>query len=154
MAIKKTEYIKFGENLYEIIPPLPSGTDRGGIIASPKESIDTVEIKLGEDGKLYAPAYPDLSSIDTIQTQINEWTNRKRDLINSLAQSKRELRRAQEEIMIIEARTKEFIPIPEIVLPTSKAAMGEPIYDLFSILTQKDGKYILEQKEEEVIAHE
>jgi hypothetical protein len=64
------------------------------------------------------------------------------------------LRRAQEEIMIIEARTKEFIPIPEIVLPTSKAAMGEPIYDLFSILTQKDGKYILEQKEEEVIAHE
>lgn len=89
-----------------------------------------------------------------IQTQINDWTNRKRDLINSLAQSKRELRRAQEEIMIIEARTKEFIPIPEIVLPTTKTAMGEPIYDLFSILTQKDGKYILEQKEEEAIAHE
>lgn len=74
MAVKKTEYIKFGENLYEIIPPLPSGTDRGGIIASPKESTDTVEIKLGVDGKLYAPAYPDLSNIDTseIQAQIDE----------------------------------------------------------------------------------
>lgn len=73
MAVKKTEYIKFGENLYEIIPPLPSGTDRGGIIASPKESTDTVEIKLGGDGKLYAPAYPDLSNIDTseIQAQID-----------------------------------------------------------------------------------
>ena len=74
MAVKKTEYIKFGENLYEIIPPLPSGTDRGGIIASPKESTDTVEIKLGDDGKLYAPAYPDLSNIDTseLQAQIDE----------------------------------------------------------------------------------
>lgn len=83
-----------------------------------------------------------------IQTQINEWTARKRDLINSIAQSKRELRRVNEEIMIIETRTKEFIPVPEIVLPTDKATMGEPIYDLFSILTQKDGKYIIEQKEE------
>lgn len=74
MAVRKTEYIKFGENLYEIIPPLPSGVDRGGIIASPKESTDTVEIKLGDDGKLYAPTYPDLSSVDTsgIQTQIDE----------------------------------------------------------------------------------
>lgn len=76
MAIKQTEYIKFGENLYEIIPPLPSGTDRGGIIASPKQSTDTVEIKLGDDGKLYAPAYPDLSNIDTseIQSKIDELT--------------------------------------------------------------------------------
>jgi hypothetical protein len=85
-----------------------------------------------------------------IQTQINEWTARKRDLINSIAQSKRELRRAQEEVMIIETRTKEFIPIPELILPTDKTAMGEPIYDLFTILTQKDGKYIIEQKEEDV----
>lgn len=78
MAIKQTEYLKFGENLYEIIPPLPSGTDRGGIIASPKSSTDTVEIKLGEDGKLYAPAYPDLTDVNEttsdLQTQIDEHT--------------------------------------------------------------------------------
>lgn len=74
MAIKKTEYLKFGENLFEIIPPLPSGTDRGGIIASPKESTDTVEIKLGSDGKLYAPAYPNSTDMDTsgIQAKLDE----------------------------------------------------------------------------------
>lgn len=74
MAIKKTEYLKFGENLYEIIPPLPSGTDRGGIIASPKESTDTVEVKLGGDGKLYVPTYPPSSSADVsgVQAQIDE----------------------------------------------------------------------------------
>lgn len=53
MAIYKTDYFKFGENLYELVPPLPSETDRGGVIASPKESTDTVEAKLGDDGKLY-----------------------------------------------------------------------------------------------------
>lgn len=79
MAIKQTEYIKFGENLYEIIPPLPSGTDRGGIIASPKQSTDTVEVKLGDDGKLYVPTYPDLTNADTseLQAQIDEIANSK-----------------------------------------------------------------------------
>lgn len=83
MAIKKTEYLKFGENLYEIIPPLPSGTDRGGIIASPKESTDTVEVKLGGDGKLYVPTYPPSSSADVsgVQAQIDAL----QDIVNDKA---------------------------------------------------------------------
>lgn len=55
MAIKKTEYLKFGENLYEVIPPFASEEDRGGIIASPKTENETIEVKLGDDGKLYVP---------------------------------------------------------------------------------------------------
>ena len=79
MAIKKTDYLKFGDDLFEIVPPLPSGNDRGGIIASPKESTDTVEIKLGDDGKLYAPAYPDLTDINLseIQAQLDEISSNK-----------------------------------------------------------------------------
>ena len=60
MALK-TEFLKYRDNetgveqLYEVIPPAPTETDRGGIIASPKTAEDTVEAKLGADGKLYVP---------------------------------------------------------------------------------------------------
>ena len=56
MALK-TNYIKHGEELFEVIPPTPTETERGGIIASPKTDDENVEVKLGEDGKLYVPAY-------------------------------------------------------------------------------------------------
>ena len=58
MSIKKMDFLKFGDDLYRMIPPIPSETERGGVIASPKETTDTVEIKLGDNGKLYAPKYP------------------------------------------------------------------------------------------------
>ena len=64
MSIKKMDFLKFGDDLYEMTPPVPSETERGGIIASPKSSTETVEIKLGDDGKLYAPKYPDLTDIN------------------------------------------------------------------------------------------
>ena len=63
MSIKQTDFLKFGDDLYALIPPVPSETERGGIIASPKSSTDTVEIKLGDNGKLYAPKYPDGTSL-------------------------------------------------------------------------------------------
>ena len=53
MSILKTDYIQFGEDLYEIVPPTPTETDRGGIIASPKRESDVIEARLGDDGKLY-----------------------------------------------------------------------------------------------------
>ena len=75
MSIKQTDFLKFGDDLYALIPPVPSETERGGIIASPKSSTDTVEIKLGDNGKLYAPKYPDLTntnkSITDLQSQVD-----------------------------------------------------------------------------------
>lgn len=64
MAVNKTEYLQFGEELYEVIPPAPTETERGGIIASPKTDDENAEVKLGVDGKLYAP-----SSNVTLQPQ-------------------------------------------------------------------------------------
>lgn len=56
----KTKYIKLPDgNIYEIIPPAPTETERGGILASTATDADTVEVKLGSDGKLYVPTYPD-----------------------------------------------------------------------------------------------
>lgn len=52
MALK-TNYIKHEGELYEVIPPTPTETERGGIIASPKKASDTTEVRLGADGKLY-----------------------------------------------------------------------------------------------------
>ena len=79
MSIKQTDFLKFGDDLYALIPPVPSETERGGIIASPKSSTETVEIKLGDNGKLYAPKYPDLTninkSITDLQTQLNGKSN-------------------------------------------------------------------------------
>ena len=62
MSVLKTKFLKYidsvtnEENLYEVIPPAPTETERGGIIASPKTDLDTAEAKLGEDGKLYVNA--------------------------------------------------------------------------------------------------
>ena len=57
----KTEFLKYvdeetgAEQLYEVIPPAPTEFDRGGIFASPVTEEYTTEIRLGADGKLYAP---------------------------------------------------------------------------------------------------
>lgn len=62
MTALKTKFLKYidsvtnEEHLYEVIPPAPTETERGGIIASPKTDLDTAEAKLGEDGKLYVNA--------------------------------------------------------------------------------------------------
>lgn len=51
----KVDYIKYDGNYYKIIPDAPSSTERGGIIAELKDESYTVEVKIGEDGKLYVP---------------------------------------------------------------------------------------------------
>lgn len=56
MSILKTDFLKFGEDLYEVVPPTPSEEDRGGVIASPATEAETIEAKLGDDGKLYVGA--------------------------------------------------------------------------------------------------
>lgn len=43
--------------IYDIIPPSPTSEHRGGIIANTKTANDTVEVKIGEDGKGYVPTY-------------------------------------------------------------------------------------------------
>lgn len=54
MAIK-VESLTYKDKEYELIPPAPTSTERGGIIASAKTSDYTTEVKLGSDGKLYVP---------------------------------------------------------------------------------------------------
>ena len=50
----KSESIKYKDTKYVFIPPVPTETERGGIIASPKDDEYKEEVKLGKDGKLYA----------------------------------------------------------------------------------------------------
>lgn len=63
MKIEKINYMQKGkdsETYYEVIPPAPTSTERGGIIASSRnKDTDTVEAKLGEDGKLYVSIITD-----------------------------------------------------------------------------------------------
>ena len=82
MAIIKTNYLKHEDDYYEIIPPIPTESERGGVVASSKSSTDTVEAKLGDNGKLYVSEYPDLDSHNTsssahsdIRDEINELKN-------------------------------------------------------------------------------
>ena len=78
MSHYKVDKFKFEENTYEVIPPSPTTTERGGIIASPKTDNDTSEVKLGSDGKLYAPYIPkkmsDLEQDIEFQTEDNNTT--------------------------------------------------------------------------------
>lgn len=68
MAIK-VEHLIHENTRYEVIPPLPTTTERGGIIASPKTEEDTIEVKLGNDGKLYVP--PSTEVLEVTQEEYN-----------------------------------------------------------------------------------
>lgn len=69
---------------YDIIPPVPTETERGGIKAKAKTDNDTIEVKIGTDGKAYVPKTDtelSTSSTNAIQnqavtTKINELTSR------------------------------------------------------------------------------
>lgn len=58
----KVESLIYLDNKFEVIPPLPTETERGGILASTKTDDYTTEVKLGSDGKLYVPATGGASS--------------------------------------------------------------------------------------------
>lgn len=45
-------------NVAEFIPPVPTESERGGLISEEKDEDYTVEVKLGKNGKLYVPTYP------------------------------------------------------------------------------------------------
>jgi hypothetical protein len=42
-----------------------SATALGGVKAAAKEATDTVPVKIGEDGILYVPAYPEVTAVPT-----------------------------------------------------------------------------------------
>lgn len=71
----KVDYIKYDGNYYKIIPDAPSSTERGGIIAELKDESYTVEVKIGEDGKLYVPESSTSSNISVDDTLSEESEN-------------------------------------------------------------------------------
>lgn len=82
MTALKTEFLKYRDNetgveqLYEVIPPVPTESDRGGIIASPKTDAETVEAKLGDDGKLYVPeGTKDYNQLENVPTKLSDFEN-------------------------------------------------------------------------------
>lgn len=66
------------------------------------------------------------------------------EVINSIAQAKREKAEIEEQILLKEHRTKEFIPFPYIELPEHCTRI--PVYDLTSILYIQNGKYFLKEE--------
>lgn len=82
MTALKTEFLKYRdsetgvEQLYEVIPPAPTESDRGGIIAAAKTENETVEAKLGEDGKLYVPeGTKDYNALENVPTKLSQFEN-------------------------------------------------------------------------------
>ena len=63
-ALSKKYYDDYAGNfpLTGVVPaaqiPAPTSTTKGGVVAAPKGTGDTVVAKLGSDGKLYVPTYP------------------------------------------------------------------------------------------------
>ena len=71
-----------------------------------------------------------------------EFLARKRDLIMSIAQCRREINDKKERIASIEYRIKEFIPFPMIDIK-SVQDYNEPFYDVYSMLYKENGQYIV-----------
>lgn len=56
-------------NVAEFIPPVPTESERGGLIAKEKDSNYTVEAQVGSNGKIYVPEYPKEEVIDSTLTE-------------------------------------------------------------------------------------
>lgn len=56
-------------DIYEVIPTVATDTRVGGIKASNKAVTDTLEVKIGEDNKLYTKDYSE--DISNLQAQID-----------------------------------------------------------------------------------
>ena len=69
MATIKAEKFRFGNDDYEFIPPLPTETDRGGIIADTKDNTYTNEVRVGKDGKPYTKSSSGLVLCDWTLTE-------------------------------------------------------------------------------------
>lgn len=67
------------------------------------------------------------------------------ELKYSIAQIERELKDIDEKIAVLEYRTKEFIPMPEIKLPQN---MPKQFFSAYSLLRLENNKYIIEEEGE------
>ena len=59
----KVRHINLYGNIEDYKLPQATETNLGGVKASPKTDNDTVEAKIGADGKLYVPTYPEQNEI-------------------------------------------------------------------------------------------
>lgn len=70
--------------------------------------------------------------------------NQRQELISYIAQSKRQLNELEERVVMLEYRTREFIPFPEIKLPEKISQYMEPASSMLKMI---DGRYVIEQRE-------
>ena len=78
----------------------------------------------------------------TLKQVRKEFCKKKEQLVGELRQAHRQLREVQGDVLRVENMTKDFIPIPRIVLPQTDS--GERVYDVYSLLKVKNGEYIIE----------
>lgn len=79
-----------------------------------------------------------------IQKAKNNFEARRRDLSVNIQNLKREIRETQLRKMMLEEITKEFIPMPEIIIPENPSTDNPYIYDL---LKEVNGKYYIKEGE-------
>lgn len=73
------------------------------------------------------------------------YSEQKMDLIGTITQTRRQIEETKERIMLGEYRAQNFIPFPDIIIP--KRPSENYVIDVYSMLEEKNGKYILRGEE-------
>lgn len=75
-----------------------------------------------------------------------EFRQKKRDRLFTIASLERDIQSVKERIMILEYKTKSFIPFPKIVLPDNPKADNYLSIEIEKMLKKKDNQYYIEQE--------
>lgn len=75
-----------------------------------------------------------------------EFRQKKRDRLFNIASLERDIQSVKERIMILEYKTKSFIPFPKIVLPDNPKPDDYLSIEIEKMLKKKDNQYYIEQE--------
>ena len=81
-----------------------------------------------------------------IEQEKQNLINERQEMINYIVMTRRQIAEREGRVAMLEYRTKEFLPFPDIILPKNPKT-NRNCMDIESMLKMKNGKYIIEEGE-------
>lgn len=136
---------------------LCNGSDKVVLAKDEDKRYDIINVFLrnnnaGEAASEYIASKEDMESVirrfeqSRIEQEKQNLINERQEMINYILMTRRQIADNEERVVMLEYRTKEFLPFPDIVLPKNPKN-GRNNMDITSMLKMKNGKYIIEEGE-------
>lgn len=136
---------------------LCNGSDKVVLAKDEDKRYDIINVFLrnnnaGEAASEYIASKEDMETVikrfeqARIEQEKQNLINERQEMINYIMMSRRQIADNEERVVMLEYRTKEFLPFPDIVLPKNPKSNRNGM-DIMSMLKMKNGKYIIEEGE-------